>query len=157
MGAQVIVLTGSGIPTNAGAFSFPVNLGTSSCNFSITFLPGLPPTDYFRVKIDGVLTTFHVNLLGDDTPLFGGFTNTIEGDVAIGSDEHLDITVNKAFSAITVGTYLHPFGLVFSTSRYVDANQGMAGSQLIFLHQHYSVVVTAVTPTRITGTFSGQY
>lgn len=155
-GSQVIVLTGSGIPTNAGAFSFPVNLGTSSCSFSITFLPGLPPTDYFRVKIDGVLTTFHVNLLGDDTPLFGGFTNTIEGDVAIGSDEHLDITVNKAFSAITVGTYLHPFGLVFSTSRYVDAN-GDGWQPADNSSPAYSVVVTAVTPTRITGRFSGQY
>src|SRR5690606_6276813 len=80
-GAQTIVLTGTGTPINAGAISFPVSLGTSNCDFSITFLPGAPPlTDYFRVKIDGVLTTFHVNLEGDITPLLLPNTVVIRGD-----------------------------------------------------------------------------
>jgi hypothetical protein len=43
LGAQTIVLTGSGLPASAGPFSFPISLGASNCSFSVTFLPGAPP------------------------------------------------------------------------------------------------------------------
>lgn len=43
LGAQTIVLTGSGLPVNSGSVSIPVTLGTSSCSVSISFLPGTPP------------------------------------------------------------------------------------------------------------------
>ena len=36
-GSQTITLTGSGTPTGSGAFNFPVLVGTTTCNFSITF------------------------------------------------------------------------------------------------------------------------
>ncbi len=43
LGAQTVVLTGSGTGVNAGAISFPVSFGASNCNFSITFAPAPPP------------------------------------------------------------------------------------------------------------------
>lgn len=47
-GTQTIKLTGSGTPTApAGAVSFPVTAGSTTCNFSINLLTTLPPADYF--------------------------------------------------------------------------------------------------------------
>jgi hypothetical protein len=48
-GNQNVVLTGSGTPAASGAQTFTVTYGTSTCTFSITFVPGTtPPTgDYF--------------------------------------------------------------------------------------------------------------
>ena len=60
LGAQTVVLTGSGLPVNSGAISFPVSLGTSSCSFSITFLAGTPPAvgtlDCATATLAGVYT-----------------------------------------------------------------------------------------------------
>lgn len=39
-GLQTITLTGSGTPTAAGDQTFPVSIGTSSCSFVITVVPG---------------------------------------------------------------------------------------------------------------------
>jgi hypothetical protein len=43
-GAQTITLTGSGTPSAAGSFNFPVTVGGSTCNFSVT-VTAVP--DYF--------------------------------------------------------------------------------------------------------------
>lgn len=154
-GAQNVVLTGSGTPAAAGAFSFPVTFGASSCNFSVTFASG--PANVFRATIDGVVTNFNVNLTSDTTPLFGGYTIAVEGDASATTGEHLDFTVNS-LSPITAGTYLQPFGLTFATSRYYDpvSGQGYQPSEANSSPQ-LSVIVTSVSGNRIVGTFSAQY
>src|SRR4029079_11327211 len=38
-GAQTITLTASGTPVSATTSSFPVTVGSSTCNFSITVIP----------------------------------------------------------------------------------------------------------------------
>ena len=154
-GAQNIVLSGSGTPAASGVFSFPITLGTSSCSVPVTFTAG--PAGFFRCKINGVLTSFNVNLLSDTTPLFGGFTIAVEGDVSATTDEHLDFTVNNT-SGITPGTYLQPFGVSFATSRYFDpvSGQGYQPSESNS-SPALSVIVTSVAGNRIIGTFSGQY
>lgn len=43
-GSQTIVLTGAGTPSAGGTFNFPITVGTSSCNFPVTFTT-IP--DYF--------------------------------------------------------------------------------------------------------------
>ena len=156
LGAQTIVLTGAGTPVNSGAASIPVSLGTSSCNVAITFLPGTSGTDYFRVKIDGVLKTFNVNLDGDITPLLLPNSVAISGDNAVGSTEDLDVTIQSA-TAITPGTYFQPFGLSFCTSRYFDPISGQGWQASTPSSPALTVVITSISSTRITGTFSGQY
>lgn len=44
-GVQNVTLNGAGTPNNAGSQTFTVTFGTSTCTFSITFLPGA--LDYF--------------------------------------------------------------------------------------------------------------
>jgi hypothetical protein len=48
-GVQAVILTGTGTPTNSGVQNFTVTFGTSTCNFSLTFLPGTTSTDYFPI------------------------------------------------------------------------------------------------------------
>ena len=52
-GLQIITLAGSGTPINAGPQNFVVTAGTSTCNFSIPFLPGVAPSgDYFPTTLN---------------------------------------------------------------------------------------------------------
>jgi hypothetical protein len=46
-GVQSVVLNGTGTPTDAGLQNFTVTSGSSTCNFSITFLPEPVIADYF--------------------------------------------------------------------------------------------------------------
>lgn len=51
-GIQTVILTGTGTPTNSGSQTFAVTFGTSTCNFSITFAPGTPVSDYFPTTVN---------------------------------------------------------------------------------------------------------
>ena len=44
-GTQSVTLKGTGTPTSAGSFNFPVSAGSSNCSFSVTVTTG--STDYF--------------------------------------------------------------------------------------------------------------
>ena len=83
-------------------------------------------------------------------------TVAISGDNAVGSDEHLDVTVQSS-NAIAVGTYLQPLGLSFCTSRYYDPVSGQGWQAGTPSSPPLKVVVTFISANRITGTFSGQY
>ena len=55
MGTQNIVLTGTGVPLNAGAQTFTVTLSGTTCNFNINFLTGITPPpllDYFPTTLN---------------------------------------------------------------------------------------------------------
>ena len=45
-GANTIILTASGTPTASGPFNYPISSGTSNCDFSVTYAPGVPPATY---------------------------------------------------------------------------------------------------------------
>ena len=86
-GTQNLVLTGTGIPLNSGVQNFTVSFGSSSCNFSITFLVGTPPPpvlDYFPTTLNsnwvyyftssttfGVIDSSSVKVIAYN-PTFGG-------------------------------------------------------------------------------------
>ncbi|MEP6594605.1 MAG: hypothetical protein ABJA71_01615, partial [Ginsengibacter sp.] len=50
-GIQTVVLNGTGTPINSGLQNFTVTFGNSTCNFSLTFLPGTTITDYFPTTV----------------------------------------------------------------------------------------------------------
>lgn len=82
-GLQNLTLTGSGTPVASGAQNFTVTFGSSTCTFSITFLPGTPPPtgDYFPTTT-GSFWAFG-NVSADPTDSFmisvPGGTKTIGG------------------------------------------------------------------------------
>ncbi len=157
-GPQNIVLTGTGTPAASGTFTFTPQAVASGCTFDVVVaVAPLPSTDYLRVKIDGVLTTFNVNLDGDITALFLPNTVAVAGDNAAGPDvQHIDVTVQSA-TPITPGTYLQGFGVSFSTSRYYDPVSGQGWQAGTPSSPPLRVVITSISSTRVIGTFSGQY
>lgn len=53
VGTYNVILTGSGTPVSSGPQNFAVTFGASTCNFSITFLPGTAPVgDYFPTTVN---------------------------------------------------------------------------------------------------------
>jgi len=52
-GPQTVTLTGSGLPVNAGAQTFTVAYGGTSCTFGISFVAGVAPSgDYFPLTLN---------------------------------------------------------------------------------------------------------
>jgi hypothetical protein len=158
-GSQTITLTGAGTPTSAGPTNFSVVFGTSTCNFSITFLPGVTPsTDYLRCNIDGVATTFNVNLIGAPAaaPIGSGFS--IDGDETSASNTaDLSLNLVNLTAAIGTGVYnlvsITPPSTIFCQPIYNDADSWSQTSTSP--STEFVVNVTAKTANRITGTFSG--
>ncbi len=156
LGAQTIVLTGSGTPVNSGAILFPVSLGTSNCSFSITFLPGTAPVDFLKCSIDGgPITNFNTNLSGSLVPGdFGVSGQSATQDLQIG-------VTNTGGGAITVGTY-HNLSLTNTTVFCVDQLSNLSGTPIWFdvdatgSSNIFTVNIATITPTTVTGTFNGK-
>ncbi len=156
-GAQTIILTGSGTPTASGNNSYNISFGTSSCSFSIGFLPGAAPsTDYLRCNIDGTAATFNVNLTGI-APMASAFA--IDGSQSTDiPGPSLSLTLTNATGSVTAGTYnllsLTNPTPIFCFPIYDDGtvtwSQGTNGQTGTF-----TIIVSQKTSNRITGTFSG--
>ena len=85
-GIQNVVMTGVGMPVNAGSQNFTVTFGASVCNFSITFLAGTPPPpvlDYFPTTLNSNWIYYLFNVMVTDSnqvkvipysPMFAGQT-----------------------------------------------------------------------------------
>ena len=153
-GVQTIFLTGSGTPIIAGLHSFTVTFGTSSCTFTITFLPGTASGDYFPLTLNSNWT---YNLVGGTTtdsvhkavigysPAFGGNTyNTIAS---------YDVPSTGAFDS---SYYRKPGGDYYEYVDYSDIipfDQPTAG-EFIFLKDNVASGTTWTSPN-ISGTAGG--
>ena len=151
LGNQTIVLTGSGTPANSGAVSFPVTFGTSSCNFSITFIAG--STDFLKCSIDGSAIISFGNLSGTLVPgTFGasgdsggqtlqiGVTDVGGGAIGTGTYHNLSATNTSVFcnDQLSIGA-----------TNWLDID-ATASSNI------FTVNISTITPTTVTGTFSGK-
>jgi hypothetical protein len=155
-----ITLTATGTPTAAAAPSTVFTLtGGGSCPITIPFTTGGGgATDFIQCQINGgAMTTFNVGADAELLSVFGFNTLTMLGEnVAGGADITFDIVstsaitagsynVNQIFPVVT-GTYTDATGNVFE-----DATDGTTHSAPVF-----TIVITTITATRITGTFSGR-
>ncbi len=89
-GVQTVVLNGAGTPTNSGLQNFTVTFGTSTCNFSITFLPGTTSTDYFPTTPG---TNWAYGLKGG-TPADSLLIKVIPYQLTVGSTTYSTFTVD---------------------------------------------------------------
>ena len=151
-GAQTVVLTGSGTPTNSGSVDIPVTWGTSSCNVTINFLAG--SSDFLKCSIDGApITTFNTGLTGSLTA--GNFTVSGSGTTQSLS---IDITDNGGGN-IGASTYKN---LCLSNTTIFTTTQLSSGSSNWFDIDAtggcniFSVTITSITSTHANGTFSGK-
>ncbi len=167
-GIQNVVLTGSGTPASSGAVIFTV--GTGGCTFTINVAQ---PTGTYQCKIDGVLTVFTDRAQADitddffapPTPYFylNGYTGPATGNTV--PQFQIFITKNDN-SAITAGTYNgNSFALpngyrieIDYTVQNPDLTVTIWNTSSTILppsNPPFTIVVSSVTATRVTGTFSG--
>ena len=152
-GLQKLILTAAGTPLAAGVFNFTPGNG---CSFPITVLTGSLLTDSLVCKIDGVATTFNVDLFGEKLSVD---TFNISGNqFANAGSPIFGITLTKK-PELTTGSYDRY--LVTNTSTFCLAGYedgvsvtpwftgGLPGSD------GFTVIVTSYTSNRIEGTFSG--
>jgi len=86
IGLQNIILKGTGTPVDSGAQNFTVTFGTSTCTFSITFLPGVLPTlDYFPTTVS---STWAYGLEGGTTA-DSSLTTVLPNAYSFGSNQYV--------------------------------------------------------------------
>lgn len=155
-GVQIITLTGSGTPLNAGAQNFAVTFGASTCNFSITFLPAAPPIgDYFPLTLNS------------------NWTYSLVGGTAADSVHSAVISYSPTFSSNTyktIAAYDVPPAAAFDSlyyrkpgggdyyqyadySNYISFDAPVSG-EFIFLKDNVANGTTWSSPT-VSGTIGG--
>lgn len=155
-GAQTIQLTASGTPTAAGTFVYIP--GANGCSFSIVVIAagGGSTTSFITCKVDGVSKTFNIAINKTNT----GIGLTFDGDEnTTTATPNFSIGLTNGGSAVVAGSYA-PGSLTnltkICTASYDDgvATTGW-NTPLLASSNPFTVVVTSITATQITGTFSG--
>lgn len=159
-GIQTVILNGSGTPAAAGASVLTPVIGSSSCTFTVT-VTSTAPTDFIVCTINGVVVSFN------DNPSATYFTPNqdlgIDGLVnSTSSSEEMFLEIDKSISGgtITTGTYTMAgtaAGVYNLYAEYVDPSGGFwdprdvpSGSP-----DPFTITITSLTATRVSGTFSG--
>lgn len=154
-GVQTIFLTGSGTPLVAGLHSFTVTFGTSSCTFTITFLPATTSSgDYFPLTLNsnwtynlvgGTATDSVHNAVIAYSPTFGSYSyNTIAS---------YDVPPTGAFDS---SYYRKPGGDYYQYLDYsniIPFDQSTTG-EFIFLKDNVASGTSWTSPN-ISGTVGG--
>ncbi len=157
-GSQAIVLTGTGTPAAAGTNVFTSGTG-STCTFSITVGAG-GPVNFINATINGVATTFNANLFGEIESATLGFPLfTFGGETTAGVDPYIEIGLAKQTGGIVPGTYTvnEAAGGILVGAFYFDA----ASVEYSILTDAtpqtpgFTLIISTVTATRVTGTFFG--
>ncbi|MEJ7586023.1 MAG: hypothetical protein WKI04_00540 [Ferruginibacter sp.] len=150
---QTVTLTGSGTPVTEGVFDF--TLPNNGCSFPITVFTGTPATDFLKCTIDGVARTFNVDLIAIKASTTSFVLGGSETADANSPQFEIDLTNTPD---ITAGAY-NKFSATNTTTYSIGLfDNGVAATPWsIGLVQTgpFLVTVTAITTTRIEGTFAG--
>jgi len=159
IGTQTAVLTGTGIPNDTGSVNFtirPLNGPDGSCTFSIQTVQGIPPSYYMTCLFNGVYRNFvdSAGATNSSIPGSSGLAGLdISGqDTVLNSTNKIDFGVGSA-GGVGAGIYTDT-----TSSRayfnYVDS-LGQTWSESASNQPSFTVSVTSVNATNVTGSFSG--
>ena len=151
-GAQTITLTGSGTPTNSGTISVAVSLGSSVCDIPINYAVGTV-TDFLKCSIDGgPITNFNNALTGS----YSTSDFSVSGQSAT---QDLQVTVTHTTGGtVGVGTYHNASPtntVVFCADQLSNLSSTQTWVDLSPTSNIFTVNITTITPTVVTGTFNG--
>ncbi len=154
-GLKIITLAGIGTPLNAGIQNFVVTTGTSVCNFSIDFFPGVAPSgDYFPTTVNSNWT---YSLIG------GTSSDSVHYEVI----NYLPMVIGSTFATITADLvpptgvpdssyYRKPGGDYFqyiNYSNYVPFDQPVDG-EFVFLKDNVAMGTVWQSPN-VSGSILG--
>jgi hypothetical protein len=162
VGAQTITLAGSGIPAQPGTATFSFGSGTTVCSVDINVIAasggGGNTTDYLKATIAGTATnTFNANLTGLFTayslPATPGTLNVSGGN----GPEILELGFISATGNVTAITYknLTPSNVLSGVIIQYTDTAGNSWLSSTSVANTCTAIITGLTPTRATGTFSG--
>jgi hypothetical protein len=159
-GPQTVVLTGSGTPGTAGSNTFAV--GGSPCNFAITTVGGTA-TDFISFRIDGgALITHSINADAIlDVSLGYPILDMYAELNTSATDPSMQLIIAKQTGgAITAGTYTvnQAASSIGVFVYYYDAAGTEFNAETAATAQTpgFTIIITSITATRVSGTFSGQ-
>jgi hypothetical protein len=160
IGGQTLVLVGTGTPVASGVNTFTPQIGTSSCTFNITVTSAA--TDYITCSINGVPTTFNTNALATLDVSTGFPILSIDGSTTSSLNPSISLGIVKSTGGnINAGTYTVnqiASGIILSAD-YNDAGgvNFFAGTDPLNQAQSpaFTIVISSITATRVTGTFTG--
>ena len=174
-GQQTITLTGTGTPVAAGVTTLTPQMGSSSCKFTVTIAASPVTAGIFTCKIDGVFTAFNdrASFTHDKDQLVGQYTLALQGYTDSANASGSTVTKMQLFinnndgSQVKAGSYnvdgiLLPKGYMIAVNyTLVNPDQSVViwttGSTIIPPpNPAFTIVVSSVTATRVTGTFTGK-
>jgi hypothetical protein len=146
LGPQSVILAGTGTPTTGSTNVFTV-AGASSCTFDVI-------VDFISCKINGVDFTFN-----NTTTAQYPFPNAIEIDGFAGatSSEEMYLAIDRSIvtgGTITTGTYTNAASGT-NYDLYADYVDPATIEWFPDLTDPFTITITTLTATRVTGTFSG--
>ncbi len=168
-----VTLAASGTPIAAATSTFTPAEGASSCSFIVVTDSAAATTATYSCKIDGVAYTFtnraHAQFSDPVVPnlynlFLDGFTGPANGSTV---PEFQIFITNDNNSAIVPGTYNGNQASAFPPNGYrieidfplLNPDQSTTtwntSTSLLSQNPPFTIVVTAVTPAHVTGTFSG--
>lgn len=153
-GIQNIILTGTGTPIAAGTNNYLIHAGSDSCSVSITCAPQGTLTCKFNGVTQDFSNAFRATLLYN-----AGINFKVYGNLTTATNTNFEVWIqHPSINPLTTGTYTVGMGNNFYVKgQYTDAvfNYWMDDGQGPAHTDPFTVTITSVSSTVVTGTFSG--
>lgn len=157
-GPKTITLTSTNTPTAAGTFTYTPSGG---CSFDVTYTTGPPPpADFIKFSVDGgPLLTFALLPIGFNDNSSAPYNITVSAELTSGGD-YFSISVTDENTPVVTGFDYKNRNLLASPTKYCEIEYGTGsplpyGSQ-IAASNSFTVRLTSLNATTVTGTFSGK-
>lgn len=164
LGAQTILLSGSGTPTAASTDLFTPVVATGSCAFQIVTVPAAAVTDgVITCKINGVAKTFNIDAsatkqsIAAAAPAPAFIALDIFGTSGSNASETLEIIPEKTGTSFSNGEVFDASTLMSGKVYSISYNNGTTASSAVsgISFTPATITITSITTTRAQGTFSG--
>ncbi len=164
--AQTITLSAtlSNVPVATGQFVYAIISGGGSCAVPITYTTAAVNTpDSIVATIDSVDYTFKINDSAklDNTSISGYAGIHIKGTNNVAGNETFLMNIARNGTSIAAGTYtVNNFPASINSTVYSTASSNYSRTTNLtpgmLQNFGFNIIITAVTSTKVTGTFSGR-
>lgn len=158
LGIQFVTLTGNGTPLSAGNYVYTLKGENDSCSFTVTVLPVVVPTGSMTCKINGVFYDFSSNMF--NSLIYNpGINFKVNGNWVSNSNYSFSVWIqHPSITLLTPGTYSVNSAGFYVKGQYTDPsyNYWIGDRDNAGQSNPFTVVITSVTSSSVTGTFSGR-